>query len=210
MKIHAILLGVLLCATCSELSAQSSGPWEVSPFAGYFFGGTVFSGREPLESNVFQGNLVDHASYGLRAGYAFRSGLEPELEWSRIGTNLEYRNFFRPGKYPVTMNFFLAGLTDNLTSGRIRPYVGMAVGAATVSNAFETQRRFTGKIALGVKAFAASRIALRLEAAGYATRLGDSNFGVTCTTFTPDGHPMPCSKPWLLGGNLGAGLVLSF
>lgn len=210
-----LLLGSLMAASAASLIAQPhENPFEVSPFVGHLFGGTVFDLRSPVDSDLsFDLRLADHPSYGLRLGYLFGNGFEPELEWSGVDTPLEFANLFGPTRNRAQIDFFLAGLTYNFLTEPVRPYANLSVGAARLSGGGETDVLFTGKLAVGLKAFLTPWLGLRVEAGGYATRLGNSAFGITCTTFIiRDGVavPVPCEKSWLLNGDVGGGLIFAF
>lgn len=202
MRSIRLWLGALICTSALPLQAQSPGSIEVSPFVGYLFGGATLA------------SLADHTSYGLRLGYATRKGLEPELEWLGVDTKLQFQGRVpRSTTLPVRMDFYLAGLTYNLTSKPVIPYLSLAAGAARLSGAGDVSVRFTGKLGLGVKALVTPWLGLRLEADGYATRPGEQDFGLTCTSFIQSGGvtvPVSCARNWLFDGNLGAGLVFAF
>ena len=218
MRLRPIGLAPGIFAFASMLTAQTSpDSFEVSPFFGYLFGGTVSDfNNSPAGLPVSRWKLTlgDHSSFGLRLGYSFCSGLQPEFEWLRAAPKLQFRIPFKPSDLPVSMDFFLAGISYNFASGRLRPYATVAVGAARLSGADDAQAQFTGKVALGLKIFVTPWLGVRAEAGGYATHLGEDSFGIPCTTF-PLGHdgvtPVGCShESWLLDGNISGGLVFAF
>jgi len=202
-------IGVVLFLATAALRAQTGpGRFELSPVGGYLFGGTVLHDDGTVGLDL-RGELEDHASYGLRAGYALSSGWEPELEWTAVETDLRVST---GTEFPTRTDYVLAGAAFNLGTGFLRPYAGLAVGAARISGEFPTAARFAGRVSLGAKAFLTHWLALRIELAGYATRLGETAYGVSCTTFSDSdpGVPVSCMNTWLLNANVGGGLVFAF
>jgi hypothetical protein len=211
MRLRTTLLTPLLFLGTSMLGAQTArGAFEITPFAGYLFGGEVLEDTRPEVGTIVRADLADHVSYGLRLGYAFPSGWEPELEWTSVHTDLEVST---GTTYAARTDYLLGGAAFHFGSGSLRPYAGMAAGAARVSGPFPAEARFTGRVSLGLKAFVTPWLALRVEAAGYATRLGEMAYGASCTTFPDDenpGVPVSCMNTWLLQANVGGGLVFAF
>jgi hypothetical protein len=209
MRAPAVLLGTLLSLPAFIASAQSARPFEISAYGGYRFGAEVFD-TAAADASL---RLLDAPSYGLRLGYLFSNGLEPELEWT--GTDTQARKSFAIPTALVNTRTddFLGGIAFNISSGTLRPYAGVAAGVTRFGFDSGSRARFTGRLALGLKAFLTPWLAARIEAAGYATHAGDDLF--PCTTFSDGGNggpvvPVSCSKTWLLQGNLGGGLVFAF
>ena len=53
LRPRILLLGSLMAAAAASLGAQPhENPFEVSPFVGHLFGGTVFDLRTPVDSDL--------------------------------------------------------------------------------------------------------------------------------------------------------------
>jgi hypothetical protein len=212
---------VLLSALALPVSAQTDPrAFEISPFLGYLFGGAVYDfGSDPH----VRADVADHAAYGVRLGYAVTPWLQPEVEWSRSETRLQSRASLDAPDFPLTIDYFLGGLTFHFTRDRIRPYASISAGVARLappggeSDLVRDETEFTGSAALGVKTFLTPSLGLRFDARGYATRTSNARLGLVCTTNSgsPGGPVVPVSTPcpakdWLINGELTGGLVLAF
>lgn len=221
MKNRWWMTGSVLVMLAAPLRAQPSGNgFEISPLVGHLFGGRVEEVFSPPGEIVFSDtrfDVGDDVSYGIRLGYNLPSGLEPEIQWLRLETNLLRSTISPPFPpplehrvpiFPITVNYYLTGLTYNFTQSRLRPYASLGLGAATLSAPTGTEVRFTGEAAVGLKAFVTPWLALRVEARGYASRLGDSPLGICGSgTFVP----AECqAKSWLVNSDIGGGLVFAF
>jgi len=188
---------VLLSALALPVSAQTDPrAFEISPFLGYLFGGAVYDfGSDPH----VRADVADHAAYGVRLGYAVTPWLQPEVEWSRSETRLQSRASLDAPDFPLTIDYFLGGLTFHFTRDRIRPYASISAGVARLappggeSDLVRDETEFTGSAALGVKTFLTPSLGLRFDARGYATRTSNARLGLVCTTNSgsPGGPVVP-------------------
>lgn len=211
------LLAASLLAGAACLRAQAEDRlFELSASGGHFFGTDVvkytlhtFQGPEgtTVHSSV---RLPDATSYGVRVGYLLSKHVEPEVEWIHVANNF-FDSTPIPGAslvpLPLTLDYFLAGLSYNLGEGRVRPYATASVGALRLGLSLppRVQDRFAGSLGLGVKVSVLKHLDLRVEGRALASRAGDSFLGFTCASGST------CStKSWLIDGELGGGLVLGF
>ncbi len=119
---------------------------------------------------------------------------------------------------PLTIDYVLAGANYLFSTGWLRPYVSLNLGAASLRDVRATSRgagpatNFAGSLAFGAKVFLFPRGGIRLEARGYASRLPrDFIFGV-CNVLDPSDHlvPVSCGNRWFLNGDVTAGLMFAF
>ncbi len=205
------VLGLLLFLGSSGLAVAQSADksFEVSPFVGYLFGGDVWERAPDLPSL----SVDDHVDYGIRVGFRATSHWVLEMQWTRVPTELSL-GFSLPQTHPVNMDYLIAGVAYELTGGSLRPYVLLGVGAAFFDpKEVPSETRFTGSLALGLKAFFTPALGLRVEARGYASSLDDTPLGFPCTTFDGSGGPVvprSCAKSWLFNGDLTGGLIVAF
>lgn len=120
-----VLLAVLTVVGLPIVAgAQTLEPVEISPFAGYFFGGTVFDYRNPGIPNL---SFKNDVTYGVRVGWNLTSRIEPELQWSRTTPELSHGT---PEELPtVKIDYFLGGASYNFANPVTRPYVSLDLGA---------------------------------------------------------------------------------
>jgi hypothetical protein len=167
---------------------------EITPFFGYLLGGTPFHQGIPglwIPSN----HIADHTTFGIRAGYNLTASLEPEVQWSHTETSLTTN----PPE-PLTIDFFLAGLSYNFSATQFRPYVSAGFGAGLFDGLnYSKHTLFTTSLALGTKYFFTPNIGLRLEARGYASK-PDSIERVSCA----------CPETWIFNGDFTGGLAIAF
>jgi hypothetical protein len=197
---------------------------EISPFIGYMFAGS-FS-RVPPNFAISEINVSDHFDFGVSVGFNLTNAIEPEFRWTRANTEMVFEGV--PGgtsgtpPRPLTMDYFLAGASYNFSSGKIRPYVSVDVGAARLANIRvddpltqggpKPSTDFAASVGVGVKAFITPNFGLRFDARGYASSVPD-HFFFTCFT-TPDANGVfyetSCGNKWLFNGDVTAGIVVAF
>lgn len=182
------------------LGAQTPQPIEVSPFAGYFFGGTILGYPTHLA-------FADEATFGVRIGWNATPQIEPELQWSRTKTEFSPLpvNFVK-----LNVDYFLGGASYNFVSGAVRPYVSLDLGAAHIDAIdFVPETLFTISVGAGIKYFFTPNFGLRLDARGYTSPTNDELKGI-CQVQGPSGSISSCTKNWLLNGDVTGGLVVAF
>src|SRR6266508_619644 len=127
-----ILFSVLFAPVC--LAQVRSGTVEISPFAGYLFGGRFPAGSNGLFTSKV--DVEDHATYGGRIGWNITSLFEVEGQFSRTETH-----FVSPGRDvlfgssgsrlgDLTIDYALGYMTFNFGRRRVVPYVTLGMGAA--------------------------------------------------------------------------------
>jgi opacity protein-like surface antigen len=219
MKFRIAFLVVASLLAASVGSAQvRSGTFEISPFAGYLFGGRFARGTTALFDSAV--NVDDHATYGLRLGYNVTSKLEVELQASRTETAFVTHqgggdlfggsNDQKLGDLDI--DYYLANLTFNFGHGRAVPYITIGGGAARLSPSVpgvnaSREYRGTGTLGAGVKVFFNRNVGLRLDGRYYATWIRN-NHRDRCDDFFDD----RCSDrhDWLNNGDVTGGIVLAF
>lgn len=191
---------VVTLGAAVPLAAQTPEPVEVSPFAGYFFGGTILGYPTHLA-------FADEAIFGVRIGWNATSHIEPELQWSRTKTE-----FSPPPSNFVKLNvdYFLGGASYNFGSGAARPYVSLDFGTAHIDAIdFVPETLFTISVGAGIKYFFTPNFGLRLDARGYTSLTNDQLRGI-CQVQGPSGSLSSCTKSWLFNGDVTGGLVVAF
>ncbi len=215
---------VVLATLASLAAAQEKSPtYEISPFVGYVFGGTIAPSPGPAPGDAGEQRLEDHPYGGVRAAIFPVPKFGVELELARVASAVSVRDLqCTPGgagcEYPATLVYALAlGVVRG--TGAVRPYAALGGGVCRLTallgreGGTRTSDRATASAAFGVEIAVSDGIAVRLDARGYATDIDGLDLGPVCTTFTPappggEVEPAPCAQErWLKNAALSAGVV---
>lgn len=222
MKFRVLALALLVAGASAAASAQvREGTFEISPFAGYLFGGEFERSSTSLFD--FEVETDDDATFGLRVGYNLTDNFEMEFQASRTETEFvtEDDELFGPDDEQdfgdLTIDYFMGYGTFNFGRRRAVPYITVGAGVARLDPDVPGIRarkdtRFTASIGIGVKAFVNPHFGFRFDGRGYATSLGDRDDDDD-DFFCDDDFFDDCdsdSKDWLTNGEISAGLVFAF
>jgi Outer membrane protein beta-barrel domain len=207
----------ILAATVAAASAQvREGTVEISPFAGYLWGGEFARGTTSVfDTRV---DVDDEVTYGIRFGYNITDAFEIEGQWSHTGTNFVTNDdsLFGPGGSELgdlDIDYWMGYVTFNFGHGRAVPYVTLGAGVANLDPDIpgvntNSDTRFTGSLGGGVKVFFNPHFGLRFDGRGYATSLGDSDRHNFCDD---DDFFDDCGDTeWLTNGEVSFGLLFAF
>lgn len=209
MKSRILLLITTLIAPLI-ISAQGV---ELTPFAGYMFGG---------KAKFIQGelNLRDNANFGLALDIPIERVASVEVFWSHMDTRAEWRPYkqylpeYDPADFDVSIDYFQIGSLKqgDLGTGIVKGFGSLTIGAAyfnikdpDISDVW----RFAATLGGGIKIFPTDRIGIRLQGrllmpmywgnvgfyAGIGTGGGSAGVGVSTYTL-------------LLQGDLTGGLII--
>jgi opacity protein-like surface antigen len=163
------LLLLILLATATIASAdEPTHNIEITPFAGYVFGGSFEDDEEASTANQAV-DLDDAASYGLIVNWPAEPNTEWEIYLSRQSTSFENVGLFapdEPASPDLDISFLQAGGTYFFEGELARPYIVATVGVSRFEpddSAFDSETFFAFGIGGGVKLAPTSRIGLRLE-----------------------------------------------
>ena len=160
-------------------SAQESGV-EITPFAGYRFGGT-FESDEPAAKYEMQ----DSESFGLLINFRHKGNTQWEILYSQQGSEALYSGAAGPD--PVVdadIHVLQLGGTYRGEGEKARPYLAATVGGTHIRTSSDGSRSdtfFSGSIGVGLMIMPRSRVGIRVEARAYGT-LVDSNSSLFCST----------------------------
>jgi opacity protein-like surface antigen len=218
MKRRALIVSAAAILAASSLFAQvRQNTVELSPFAGYLFGGRFARGSNALFNTRV--DVDDHATYGVRLGFNVTSNFELELQGSRTETSFvtpEGGQIFGPGRQrlgDLDIDYLLGYMTFNFGHRRAIPYVTLGAGIARLDPkvpaiSSDRENRFTGSIGAGVKTFFTPNFGLRFDGRYYATSLSDSNDhdrNHDCGAFDNCDN-----RKWLNNGEVSGGLLFAF
>lgn len=170
MRRLLIVAAVLLCLASPALAQQDAASFELTPFAGYRFGGTF-----EIEESPDSYDIADSANYGLILNFPHRANTRWEVLYSRQSTEAEFSD-------PASSNRFLDIDSQVLQIGgtyqfeaqgdMVLPYLAATIGGTHVkvsANGSESDTFWSGSIGLGILVSPNSRVGLRLEARGHVT-----------------------------------------
>jgi opacity protein-like surface antigen len=221
MKLRVCIFVLIAAATAAAAASAQvrEGTVEISPFAGYLFGGEFARGTtSAFDSRV---DVDDEATYGIRLGYNITDNFEIEAQASHTETAFvtdDDELFGDEGDDlgDLDIDYFLGYMTFNFGHRRAVPYVTVGAGVARLDPdiPFSDARqdtRFTGSLGVGVKAFVNPHFGLRFDGRGYATSLGDRDrddrFFCDDDDFFDD---CDNDREWLTNGEISFGLLFAF
>lgn len=193
------------------------GRFEISPFAGYLFGGEFARGTTALFNTKV--DVADHFAFGGRVGYYLTSKFELEGQYTRSETAFVTHDSDGGGLFggsnrqnlgSLDIDYFLGSMSFNFGHRRVVPYFTVGAGAARLdphlaNTTAQRETRFTATVGAGMKAFFTPNVGLRFEGRYYGTSLPNSDRR-SC-----DRHFDRCDNgEWLSNGDVTGGLVFSF
>jgi len=181
-----VLLAVIAPTAASRARAQMIPPArtpatasgyhaELAPFAAFRFGGSLK-------------NSLNNASYNLQESFAWGGSLDFVLGrgnrltvlYSRQETQVDTSG----GTVPITLQYVHVGGTRDLRSqGVARPFITGALGIALADAAgtrIDNTTKFGLSGSIGLRTPGDKRLAIRGEARGYLTFVGQQNTAGTC------------------------------
>ena len=191
----------------NNYDAPREGAFELTPFIGYRWGGTIFA-----DQTFIFGQDVDVApSMNLGASFALplgNSGLKLELMANRQSSELETEGgLFEPGNEvaDIDVTYLHAGLQIPFARSRnATPYFVVSGGLANLDpqiTGVSAENRFSASAGLGVKLPVSNMLSVKLEGRGYYTALEEEDDCAICDYFYNEDFYQ---------GEVNLGLVFSF
>ena len=197
------LVWLVVALFVSVVSTYGQTSFEVTPLVGGMFGGSI---RVQQDGQTKSSAALDNAiTFGATGGFRFNTDECAscdliEFRWMRqktyvnLGASAPNVSFSRPS---VSIDHFLADFTHEWpieeTHGRVRPFLILSLGAASMSTPAESAARFEFGIGSGVKVFLKPRWGFRFQVE-YLPMLMEADVQkVVCAgrcVVTPDGGLM--------------------
>ncbi len=205
--------GMRLLPTAALLALLPSAAFaqrvEVTPLAGYRFGGSLT--RVDTVDGVDQGReleVADPAAWGVQVAPRVSRDSEAELLYARQDTRLQTSDLFTGQPlFGLALESWQFG--GNYLFGeekeRVRPYIGLGRGLTRLlpkAEGLQDETRVSASFAGGVKLWLARNVGLRFEARGFLTVLA-SDRQTFCTspgTCHVDAHAADIFQTDLRGG----------
>lgn len=175
-----LLIAALLAAPFSSPNAQDDPQFEITPIAGYRFGGSFEADGSDIKYEI-----DDDSSYGLIFNIRHQANTQWEILYSKQEPTAVPSTFGNlDPSVELEIQVLQLGGTYQGDGDFYRPYVALTVGGThieTTSGADESDTFFSGSIGLGMNMLQSSRFGIRLEGRWYATLL-DSDSDLFCRT----------------------------
>lgn len=159
MKRYLLAMLILLPALTS---AQESGV-EITPFAGYRFGGTFES-----EEATAKYEMQDSSSFGLLLNFRHKGNTQWEILYSQQSSEALYSGTAGPDPLvDAEIHVLQLGGTYQGEGEMARPYLAATIGGThirTSSAGSGSDTFFSGSIGVGMMFMPASRVGIRVEA----------------------------------------------
>ena len=159
----------------------SDSAFELTPFAGYRWGGTIFASETFLfDRNV---DVASNPNFGLSLGIPLGdTGMKLELLADRQSSELQTESgIFQPNNEvaDIDVTYLHAGLQFPFARSRnATPYAVVSAGLANIDpqlSGVSAENRFSASAGIGVKVPMSRALSLKLEGRGFYTALEDNN-----------------------------------
>jgi hypothetical protein len=223
---RSFLFSALACgifALAVPASAQDrTGTWEISPFAGGYFGGRLYGNYTVPFSTGTVTNVrflePDHdLAYGARLAYNVTRHFGFEVDWTSSRADLRSPNFF--GSLPrnlkvgtLRQNVYEANALFNFGRRRAIGYIGIGAGDAVLKQDIagidpSARGRFTANLSAGGKFFFVPRVGLRIDGRFRTIDLRSDRDNFSCDH---DDRFCRDRRNWSYNGEVTGGLVFAF
>jgi hypothetical protein len=210
------LAGIVILGLSAPVSAQEHR-WEISPEAGYLFGGSIVSDHDASGRKV-TGGLENAGVYGLRMAYVASSDAEIELQASRTDARFSLTQSSGVEQSAFRTDYLIGSGVYRFRVGDAEnsiARVSLGAGAARLETGNAPRStRFTGAIGAGFVRYLYPRLGFRLDGRVFASRLAGLNLGSSCRIFVsgpPEDDSRPCDqRSWLINADVTAGLTFGF
>ena len=158
---------ILATAALLVPSAADAGEFEITPFIGYQFGGSLDVNFEGSRHSV---SINDDVNYGLMLNLGLSDAMQLELLYNTQDTSADAREF--NNSLDITIDYWqLSVLWDfDPYDDDFSPYVVFGLGGTWMRpDGYSSVSKFSGNIGGGIKYFFSDRVGVRLEGRLYGT-----------------------------------------
>ena len=166
-------IALLALAVISSPALADEAAIEITPFAGYRFGGNF-----DVDGSDLSYEVKDSPSFGIAVNFPHRQNTQWEVYYSQQSTDAELNGVANADpSVDVDLYVLQLGGIYQWDGDTVRPYLAATLGGThirTGSSGSESDTFFSGSIGLGVKILPTSRVGIRLEARALGTFFNDS------------------------------------
>lgn len=200
------LIGAAMGLAMWPASSGYAGRLEVTPFAGYQFGG-----RFEITETGTTAKLSDASCWGGILGVGLTESTELEFYYSRQETELTADDLFpQETLFDLDVEYFHLGGNYIFSQGTWRPFIGATLGVTHLSpepSAIDSMNRFSLGLGGGVRFFPMERLGLYLACRGLVTFVESST---RISSGPEEGGTIEFSGDGFWQFQLGAGLIFAF
>lgn len=176
----------------SRRYVRRDNAFEITPFLGYTWGGTIFADNTSVFGQDVQ--VAPSANFGIDLGIPLGdSGLKLTLMANRQSSNLETESgIFEPGNdvADIDLTYLHAGIQIPFATSRsAMPYFLVSGGLANFDpqvSGVSDETRFSASAGIGVKVPVSDVLSLRFEGRGYYAAIQDEDDCRICDYFYND------------------------
>ena len=170
---------LICCLAVTPVAAEEKpSRFELTPFAGYQFGGEF-----ELEGSDTELELDEAQSFGLILNMDIDADRQYEFYYSRQETELDNKGLFlNEPVLDLDVEYLHVGGTVAFAGDSVRPYVVGTIGLSRFdpqASGLDSETFFSFSFGGGAKFFADKRVGLRLEGRFFATLI-DSDSEIFC------------------------------
>ena len=186
MRIRFFGVMCLLLSGATAASAQYPRPYpfEVQPFVGYTFGGSV--NLAPNAQNIVKANFESSPVYGVSVLYNGRPNWGLEFLWHRQPTKVfgeinETTTF--PTKIDLNLDQYHGNLIITLADEQVRlkPFLLVGMGATRAGGAGDSITKFSMGVGGGVRYFFSEHMGMRMQGRWSPTYIKSTTAGFYCS-----------------------------
>jgi len=165
--IPALMLAVIILAA----SAASAREFEITPFFGYQFGGSVETFYEGRYQDV---DINDSENWGLMLNIGLSPTTQIELLYNTQDTKADANRF--DDSLDLNIDYWQVSLLWGFNPyEKVNPYIVFGIGGTWLRpDGFSSLSRFSGNFGGGAKIYLSDRIGIRLEGRFYGTYISSS------------------------------------
>lgn len=187
----ALLFAIILMI--DPVSSFAQGKFELTPFAGYQFGGKL---------RMYEGDLKikDNANYGIVGDIEVAKDTKIELLWTHMQTTAEFNPYYnyeslRIDPFDINVGYIQIGSVREINMDEIRPFGVFTLGTTYFmpkNTVYDDSWKFSVTLGGGVKIWLTDRVGVRLQGrlmlpmfwggAGFTVGTGGAGFSVGAGT----------------------------
>ncbi|MCF8366413.1 MAG: hypothetical protein K9H16_11565 [Bacteroidales bacterium] len=171
IKISVVALTLLFFLSPIVLKAQAQ--IEVSPFAGYMFGGSL---------KLYEGKLKadNAANYGIALDIKIAPDMQVELFWTQMNTQAQFNSYYgyenlATNSFDLNVGYIQIGSVREMDFDKVHPFAVVSLGTTYFiadnvtylddgsSTDVDSEWKFSMTIGAGAKIWFSDRVGIRLQ-----------------------------------------------
>ena len=168
-----------LCLALALPAAAQDGFLELTVFGGYRSGGDFTTTERVFDRYRDRFTIEDADVYGATLDIPLSRSFAVELLYSRQDSQLSIDEGVFAGDIPLAdleVSYYQAGVRWQWAPGQVQPYLAAGLGWARLApkdSDLETENRFAGSLAVGLKVMPSRHVGIRIEGRGYFADLSN-------------------------------------